>query len=500
MGAKRWITVLHITILHVIASNTPELWSFWGNNLQDWKKRYHRSGGGPVDLVLNVSRARLDSFTLIDEPLQDAIRNRVSRDAVRQVHIWGRNGSLNPLSSIISLLTPDGEGVRYSSIESIDLRLEESSALDLSDFFVRRRLPKLRHLFLRGILTTPSWDNFVPYTTLLTSLSLDIKEPWASRPTTSQLLSALVSNPNLQDILLTSFVIPEDDGGGPNFQVPLRRLRNLCLVGEIRRLFRLLDRLSFPGTLDSMSLTALYPVVEDVLRISGPYLRGYFRRDRWLQGRLGISPGYSVSEQGSLMDGCFICVDILGEHRGGSTFQSSAVATFRVALTEAVHLRNLSLDLNRFIPGERAGRFETNISANPDGMEDLLIAMPNIETLILSNVILSNRFLQPDPNGPRANTKLLPSLQSLYLRNIVSLSDDNWGHLITYLAHQISGGRAISLEIGNCLPHMCPEAAEEIMDLVGEFGYRDWGARCPFGRCERKVARPWFVNSRYMLY
>src|SRR6266478_6867066 len=27
-----------------VASYTPELWSFWGNTLEVWKKRYHRSG------------------------------------------------------------------------------------------------------------------------------------------------------------------------------------------------------------------------------------------------------------------------------------------------------------------------------------------------------------------------------------------------------------------------------------------------------------------------
>ena len=37
-----------------VASSTPELWTFWGNTLKQWTRRYHRSGGptAPLDLVL----------------------------------------------------------------------------------------------------------------------------------------------------------------------------------------------------------------------------------------------------------------------------------------------------------------------------------------------------------------------------------------------------------------------------------------------------------------
>ena len=37
-----------------VASRTPELWAFWGNNLEDWEKRCLRSSvGTPLDLVLD---------------------------------------------------------------------------------------------------------------------------------------------------------------------------------------------------------------------------------------------------------------------------------------------------------------------------------------------------------------------------------------------------------------------------------------------------------------
>ena len=288
----------------------------------------------------------------------------------------------------------------------------------------------------------------------------------------------------------------------PTFRLPLRRLRNLRLVGKLRRLFRLLDRLSFPGTLDSMSLTVLDPAVEDVLQISGPYLRGYFRRDRWLQGRLGICSDYSISEWRSPPGDCFTRVNILGELRGGNTFRPSPVATFRVVLAEAAPrgvLGNLCLDLNAFPPGERVGRLETTIPASTNKTEGLLITMPNVETLILSNVVLSKGFLQPDPDGPHANTKLLPSLRSLVLKHIISLSDNDWGHLTTYLTHQISGGQPISLKVGSFFPHMCPEVAKELESLAGEFGCHDRRTKCPFGRCkgEWEDASPWLDYSPY---
>jgi hypothetical protein len=38
-----------------VALCTPELWSSWGNNLKDWKRRYLRSGTSALDLILGGS-------------------------------------------------------------------------------------------------------------------------------------------------------------------------------------------------------------------------------------------------------------------------------------------------------------------------------------------------------------------------------------------------------------------------------------------------------------
>jgi hypothetical protein len=36
-----------------VARCTPELWTFWGNSLEDWKQQHPRSGPSPLGLVLD---------------------------------------------------------------------------------------------------------------------------------------------------------------------------------------------------------------------------------------------------------------------------------------------------------------------------------------------------------------------------------------------------------------------------------------------------------------
>jgi hypothetical protein len=247
------------------------------------------------------------------------------------------------------------------------------------------------------------------------------------------------------------------------FQVPLRHLKQLDLTGELRRVFRLLDRLAFPGTLDSMSLAVFDSTVKDISQICGPYLRGYFRRDHRLHDRLGIG-AYSTPSSFS------IWVSTVGEPHLWTPFQRESLpfVAFEAVLNGLTPdvLGNLCLDFIAFTPQEHVLCFRVDPSTNR--IEDLLIVMPNIETLCLSNVVLYNSFLQPNPDGLRANTKLLPSLRSLHLEDF-SLLDNDWGHLTTYLAHQTSGGQAISLKIRGEFPHLHLEVVKEVEGLVEEF-------------------------------
>jgi len=155
-----------------VAFRMPELWSFWGNVLQDWKKRHHRSRATPLDLVLRgPDDSGYDYDGFLDEPLRDALRSRARQDTIRRVHLMTYDYDL--LTSVISSLTPDVEGGQNENIESIILVNEGPAAVDISNFFSRSHLSRLRLLDLGGDFWISSWDWLASRTTLLTSLSLD---------------------------------------------------------------------------------------------------------------------------------------------------------------------------------------------------------------------------------------------------------------------------------------------------------------------------------------
>lgn len=84
-----------------VASCTPALWSFWGNTLRQWSRRYQHSGTAPLDLVLSpYSNMYGEKDIPFDGPLRDALRDRAARDSIRFLHLSSRNTSL--LHSIIS--------------------------------------------------------------------------------------------------------------------------------------------------------------------------------------------------------------------------------------------------------------------------------------------------------------------------------------------------------------------------------------------------------------
>ena len=73
--------------------------------------------------------------------------------------------------------------------------------------------------------------------------------------------------------------------------------------------------------------------------------------------------------------------------------------------------------------------------------------MPNIETMRITGAKLSDGFLEPNPDGPYAATRLLPSLRLLRLGYVVLQNDDDWSNLVTYLTHQTLDGQTILLVI-----------------------------------------------------
>jgi len=444
-----------------VASQTSELWSFWGSTLKQWSRRYERSGtGASIDLVLSGPPVR-NSNVLFDRPLRDALRDRAARDTIRSIQLRVYQPSF--LASILSSLTPDDEGVRCSSIELIYL-----VHVDASKFFARNRFPKLWSLQLVGVRIS-SWELIGLHTTALTTLSLriDTKE---RVPTTPKLLSILTSNPRLQNITLSN-VIPRDDEGGST-RVPLHQLKVLSLSGDFRSIFRLLRRLDHPQTMDEVTLHLSRCAVEDVTQTLGPYVQECLRRNEKSRGGLGLFVD-------SLDDVVSIQASVEGP-TGRVTF-----ATFTATLLEGLppHARDeLCIDFAAYTPGERVVYFGGDLSMG--ALRGIVPAMPKIQELHLFNVMVFDGFLQPSPGGPLANTKLLPSLRRLHLEDIY-LDQDSWSPLLLFLAHQTSGGQEISLTLSGEPIHICKNVMRDIESSVEQFIFSDsiLDDDCPFGCC-----------------
>ena len=454
-GSYRFVLVCHHWF--ETASQTPELWGLWGNKLRDWKKRHHRSGATPVDLVLDHYEL---SPAVFDKSLQDAVRSRVIQNTIRQVLFFSEDFST--LKPIISSLTPDDEGGQNENIESIALHGWGDPALDVSKFFARSHLSRLRSLDLYGNFLVSSWDSLASRTTLLTRLSLNINtSSWPSPPTAAQLFSILTSNPNLQELSLTNN-LPNDPDASTS-KVQLRHLKTLALTGESRHLLGLLRRLILPNTLDVLRLDVLNLTAEEISGTLAPYMQDYFQRDPRFQGRLGISSSSCV---GSIS----ISVGVVSTQTTVPVLVSPLVSlAASTNLPPPNGLEQPFVDLIALVPREHVVFFDVGADVNPP--EELFFMMPKIETLHLSRVLLSERFLQPRSDGPHVGTKLLPSLRSLRLEGVV-FRNDNRDRLKTYLAHQSSDSRAISLEVVGDLPNWWPEAMNEIRGLVNKFVHR----------------------------
>ena len=441
-----------------VARDTPELWNFWGNTLEQWSQRYQRSGTFPLDLMLFAPWHMLGSDPIagaisFDGPLRDALRDRASSDSIRSILLKGMNTDL--LHSVISSLTPDGEGARCSSVESLIL---ECDSPGIFKFLACHRFPRLRDLCIRTSVRPPSWDHLkLLQATSLTTLSLDY---WyiPTTLTTSKLLSTLASYPNLQDLSLFQSVLPHDIGDGSTVRVPLRHLKNLCLRGDCRDVFRLLERLEYPDTLDHVDL-GLSERVDSVERITesiAPYLQDRIRRDDRFQGRLRIhvSPGRSET----IFKVEFNIPTIPPWHSYPSM---SFKALFRNDLPQGTR-EKLCTSLAPLIPREHVVALAGDLDTH--AMRDLVVTMPNIEDLSLTRSAISDMF--PRPNPP-SHMKLFPSLRYLCLYYPTLQNDNDWSPFVNYLAHQTSDGQAISLWI--YVRHIPPEVVREIENLVEEF-------------------------------
>lgn len=444
-----------------VASGTPELWSYWGNSLEEWSWRCQHPGTAPVDLMLDADTRRGEVYT-VDGPLRDALRDRATRGSVRSIRLGGSNTDL--LDSVISSLIPDGEGIRCSSIESLTL---ESTDLDIFKFLTNHHFPKLRVLSLRTNARIVPWDYLRIQATSLTTLSLGFRKA-QNRVTTSQLFLILASYPNLQDLSLHQAMIPEDVDDGSTFRLPLRRLKKLRLGGNCHNhVLRLLERLEHPGKLESVDLAFLSCTKESVPEFLEPYLRNHIRHDDRFQGRLGVQ-AWSTEAHISLW------VYVLDELNNPTMLpgHSNPSVSFGVAFADCLPSWDvgdkLCTDLIAVIPRENVVHFGGDLG--PRAMRDLSVTTPKIEYLSIYPSLLVKVF-QLDP---LSNTKPFPSLRRLCLESF-SLRDNNdwkslcWESLTTYLIHQTSGGQAISLWLREEHPPIPPDVAKKIESLVEEF-------------------------------
>ena len=263
--------------------------------MEAWEKRSVRVGSAPTQLTMRA----LSQLAGISVPLQNSLLACTAQDTILGIYLISNDSDL--LTSIISPLAPSGEGTQERSIESIVLRTMYDLP-DLSNFFARSRFPKLQHLQLTGTIKTPLWNYLASQTTRLTSLSLSFSPSHRSpSPSTSQLLSILLPNPDLQELSLAGAAFPYDiDESG--VQVPLPRLKKMTFSGKFRLLFGFLQRLELPAALDYTELVFHYPKGEhpSISRTLGPYMENHLRRDTrfkeklnviCLQGRIEVYPG-----------------------------------------------------------------------------------------------------------------------------------------------------------------------------------------------------------------
>ena len=441
-----------------VASHTPELWSFWGNTLEDWARWYHRSETAPLDLVLD------DDVGDLGTTLRSALQDRAAADRIRRVHL-GTNGSKH-LSTIIASLTAKCEGIRSNSMESLVLQ-NYRGVVNLSDFFAHYCFPKLRRLDLSNCL----WGQLTLRTGALTNLKLG----FGCGPclTTPQLHSILASNPMLQRLALHGYAVPDPGDGKSSFRAPLHHLKELELVGYSRDVIMFLQRLDHPANMDHLTLDMEDCTTVEISQMIGPYLRDYLRRRGRSQNGLGL---FLSSDRRIALK--------VGDAHGTGPLLLQMDTFMRITLDLEEALSNdaqekVILDLIAHAPQEEIVYFQS--CGDPVAMENAYAQFPNLRTLSLENIPLSSVFPWPNLGGDEG---ILLSLQCVFLRELV-VDGGDWSSLTTFLARRASSGNCLNtLEI-SCSPHMCPAVVESIGGVVQKSKIERPDLPCAFGTCLR---------------
>ena len=437
-----------------VASRTPELWSFWGNSARDWEHRYARCRTAPLDLVLEMGAPPHQP----SDQLLDALQDRAARDTIRRIHLCSAEAGL--LEPVLSAIVTQGEGVRSSSVESFKFVNYGPPFVDISAFFSRYRLQKLRSLLLHGCRIS-SWDLLKSQTAALTTLRL-IADELSPAPTLSQLLSILSSSPLLQDFALFhhqgSYIAGQD---ALTIHVQLRYLEQLHLQAPFRLVFALLNRLELPDKMDTIILSLSQCSSIDLSQTLGPYLGDRIRR----RGRI---PGGGIG--------------LLAEH--DNSFFSLRVGYTRIgddpanvvwfvwisastsAKLEDEEADRLCFDLIAHIQQERVTRLQTNLPILR--REELCVEMRNLIHLHLVEIDLFTWFVGLVVRRPHASQELLPGLDHIVITR-PTVRDDDWSPLTDFLSHRAAVGNRISSLRLSDHPHMDEDVVGRIKRVVDVF-------------------------------
>ena len=450
-----------------VASRTPELWSFWGTTPMEWKRCYRHSMSAPLDLALEAyTHTHCGSF---DTTLRNVLRDRATRDTIRRIHLESDNPEL--LSSIVSSLTTNCEGLQSNSVESFIFLNSSTTPVDLSGFLAHYRFPKLQHFDITGHATA-QWDFLWSRTGALTTLILG-SESRSRITTTSQLLSILAFNPTLREVSLS--VLPSRNAITSSFRVPLHQLKQLKLSGGVRDVVVVLHRLDHPGKVD-LRLELYKCKVGDITQVIIPYLRDFFGRHDGPQTELGLfvsqsmhSIGYSAGDVGKLdpsapewnLVAWLVNLDIYLDAKPPEDVLGQSI-----------------LDLLAYIPQEEV--LYPRACGGPTAAQATATQFPKITLLYFDETRLS---ALPNPERDR---EIFPSLRCVVLDRVV-VDDYDWSPLTTFLARRASSGNRLeALEIFTRF-HMCKDVADGIKGMVRHFQTRDQELLepCPFITCPK---------------
>ena len=440
-----------------VALHTPELWSSWGNTLQDWARYHLRHPETPLDLVLDETLPR---GTPLCASVQNTLRDRAARGTIRLVHL--RSEDVGLLNCILGTMTADQEVVRCSRVESLILQNEGDTPVDASTFFAHTRFLNLRHLDLTRC-AIPHWDDLISQTKLLETLALHLTSR-SSPPTAPQLLSLLASNPSLQKLALTGFSLPDDLDEG-HFQVSLPLLRELKLAGECEEISMLLARMVYPDILDHLDISLDGCTVEDISDTIGPYLRDYFRRRGEFQNGLEVYTSFLRGMVFHVGDGGDRHFPALAS-KPMDPFLAIAIPTTEDPLGE------LFFSLMAHTPQEEIFHLRMhNTPTTPRGacamMGSLYPQLPNLRVLYSKSIRFNIMFPGPGADG----TDRYPS-QSLRYVSLERVYTDGWTPLTDFLSFsRMSPSKRLDFLHVTSSFLMTPEVEAVVRRSVQEFRF-----------------------------